>query len=172
MLTGPTLRKTWKKAGKLLRASKQISGLSSHTEHWVLGLYPNSYDRGTNGRGVSPCGFVHTVCIGKTCYCWPSLSLTTVYMKANNNSSCWRHSINPHLSLFLSLTASPLPFLFILLLSLSLLSPFFTLPPSSFPPPTFLPLLLISWSVDHPLSLDLGPIATQLTQTITLHMLS
>lgn len=112
---------------------------------------------------------VCTHCVYRqTCYCWPSLSLTTVYTKANNNCSCWRHCIYLHLfSLSLSFSqslshAASLPFSFTPPLSCfpflhSL--PFFLLHSfslsylSSFHP-LLLPSLLIhvDISADHPLS--------------------
>ena len=114
---------------------------------------------------------VCTHCVYRqTCYCWPSLSLTTVYTKANNNCSCWRHCIYLHLfSLSLSLSLSQslshtaslpfsftpplscfpflhsLPFFLLHSFSLSYLSSFH---------PLLLPSLLIhvDISADHPLS--------------------
>lgn len=109
----------------------------------------------------------------QTCYCWPSLSLTTVYMKANNNSSYWRHSINPRLSLSLPFSHSISPSLSFYLTPLPLSLP------SLFPPPLFLfpipPSSLSSSYLDRQTTLShltLPNSYTQLTQTITLHMLS
>lgn len=131
MLTGPTLRKTWKKGGKLLRASKQISGLSSHRERWVLGLYPNSYDRGTNGRGVPPCGFVYTVCpaiVGldylSQQFTWKQIIIAAVGDTVSILTLSLSHCISPSLLSLSLLPLSPL------LPSLPSPTPIDILPPS------------------------------------------